>query len=67
MKTNMKSLVLFLLFFTGVASAQEKDQQTSVKLFFGRSFNGTGDVFGIEYGGVYSATISKKGFGSQKL
>lgn len=58
----MKYFALIICFVAGTASAQENDSKTSVQLFFGRSFNGTGDVFGIEYGGVYSTRISKNRF-----
>jgi hypothetical protein len=55
------TLPLFLLFLANAAYAQESSRST-VQLFLGRSFNATGDVFGIEYGGAYSADISKKVF-----
>lgn len=61
-KTPMKTIILFLFVFSTVACAQENVHQTSVQLFFGRSFHGTGDVFGIEYGGSYAAHLSKRTF-----
>lgn len=58
----MKSLVFILLLIATSLSAQEKEQRSSLQLYFGRSLHGTGDARGIEYGGIYRSDFSRKLF-----
>ncbi len=58
----MKPIALILLLIATSVSAQDKGQKSSIQLFLGKSFHGTGDVFGIEYGGIYSSDIGRKSF-----
>lgn len=58
----MKPVTLFLLLYSLAVQAQENNRNETLQLFFGKSFHGTGDVLGIEYGGTYTSDLTQKSF-----
>ena len=59
-KTNLISLIAFIV--TQVMNAQNisNDNQSSIEFNFGRNIHGSGDISGYQYGFVYTDVISNR-------